>query len=234
VKGMQRAAMQHVKRWAVVWPVICAVAAHAAAEEPPSFETLFAPPKYRWFIRLDVAGVLPALQGKTTVAGVLIPGNTVGVNNSVTVSVDIGHFFTEEVAVAAIIGFPPLATLKGANALASVGAGATARYGPAALLLQYHPGLIWQVRPYLGVGVSYTPFIDVKDVAVNDVRLKNAWGPAFQIGIDYPLNERWAVNLDALKILVSTTASGNLQGVPVTSMLTINPLILRGGVTWRF
>lgn len=188
----------------------------------------------RWFVRLDAAGLLLHEKGEVTVAGSRVPGNTVRIDDAVTVSADLGYFFTESLAVAGIVGVPPRASFKGANALAAVGVGATARYGPAALLVQYHAPRFMGFRPYVGVGASYTVFADVKGLALQSPKVDNAWGAAFQAGFEYALDERWALHADAVKILVSTRASGNLQGVPVSARITVDPLILRAGLTWRF
>ena len=212
-------------------------AARAAGDGAPSALDPPATPAVdirRWFVRLDVAGLLLHERGEVTVAGSRIPGNTVRINDAVTISADLGYFFTESLAIAAIVGVPPRASFRGANALSAVGVGATARYGPAALLLQYHAPRFAGLRPYVGLGASYTLFADVKGVALQRPKVENAWGVAFQAGVEYALGERWALHADAVKILVSTTASGSLQGAPVSARIAVDPLILRAGLTWRF
>jgi outer membrane protein len=211
------------------------LAGSVCAAEPVAGDAAAATARLRpWFLRVDLAGILLSESAETTVAGGRIPGNTVSINDSLTVSLDLGYFVTENLAIAAIIGVPPRASLKGANALANVGVAATARYGPAALIVQYHPPPLLGVRTYLGIGISYTVFADVDGVALQNVKLPNVWGPAFQIGMDIPIRERWSLHMDAVQILASTRASGTYQGLPVSSNITVNPLILRLGVTWRF
>jgi outer membrane protein len=208
--------------------------ASAAGDDLVSTGTVMPARLHPWFLRLDVAGILPSVNGRTTIADLRVPGNTVAVNDSVTVSFDLGYFITENIAIAGVVGLPPRATLRGEGALASIGVAATARYGPAALLLQYHPPPLLGARPYFGVGVNYTIFTNVKGIALQEPRLANAFGVAFQAGVDLPISARWSLNVDAVKILVSTRAYGSYQGLPVTSRITVNPLIVRAGVTWRF
>ena len=76
-----------------------------------------------------------------------------------TLGLEAGYFVTPNWAIALSAGVPPIAHLKatgltltpqlGTNELGSV------RYGPAALLLQYHFTNFGAFQPYLGVGAVY-------------------------------------------------------------------------------
>ncbi len=57
-----------------------------------------------------------------------------------------------------------------------------------------------KVRPYIGAGVNYTTFFDEKfndtgkEAGLTDLSLKDSWGMAGQVGLDYLINRDWLIN----------------------------------------
>ncbi len=103
---------------------------------------------------------------------------------------------------------------------------------PPTLLLQYHPAcelLGKNFRPYVGAGVNFTLIFD-ETLAGGAVKLENySIGPAGQVGFDWALNDRWAINVDLKKILIGS----DVKGVPGLDV-NVDPLCYSVGLTYSF
>ena len=109
---------------------------------------------------------------------------------------------------------------------------------PPTLTAQYHFNFD-NFRPYVGAGVNYTMFYSVDaGNTIKDVSYDNAFGIAFQGGIDYDLNDTWFLNIDAKYILLSTDvtvdASNLAAGLSIPAKVDINPLLVGVGFGMRF
>lgn len=74
---------------------------------------------------------------------------------------------------------------------------------PPTLSLQYHFDNGGKVVPFIGAGVNYTTFFKER-LAVSDLKLKDNWGAAGHVGVDFKLTDRDAVRLDARYIDLKT------------------------------
>lgn len=74
---------------------------------------------------------------------------------------------------------------------------------PPTLSLQYHFDNGSKVVPFIGAGVNYTTFFKER-LAVSDLELKDNWGAAGHVGVDFKLTDRDAVRLDARYIDLKT------------------------------
>ncbi len=94
------------------------------------------------------------------------------------------------------------------------------------------------MKPYIGAGINYTLFYDVKSGAVADVKYDNALGYAAQVGIDLNLTDTFFINIDAkrlfLKTDVTVDATNLVPGLVVPAEVTIDPWLFGIGVGMRF
>jgi outer membrane protein len=89
-------------------------------------------------------------------------------------------------------------------------------------------------QPYVGVGPAFTYVFDNNDGLLGDLKVKNTVGVAFQAGTDIMINRNWGVFVDVKKALLRTTATGFLGTYPVKADVKLDPLVLSGGLTYRF
>lgn len=105
---------------------------------------------------------------------------------------------------------------------------------PPTLSLQYHfnPGA--RVSPFVGIGLNYTTFFDVREtgpLAGTRLTLDKSWGAAAHAGIDFALNDRWLVSADVRWMDIDTEARVN--GAKVGTV-NIDPLAYGASVGYRF
>ncbi len=148
-----------------------------------------------------------------------------------TVSVQFAYFLTDILAVNATLGFPPTISIYGAGSIGALPMLGKATYGPTALTLQWHPVSTGRVRPYLGFGASYMIVFGTEDGAFADLEVENDLAFAFEAGVDFPLDDRFSLFLDAKKALLRPTATGSFMGAPVVGQTRLDPWALTGGIS---
>lgn len=106
---------------------------------------------------------------------------------------------------------------------------------PPTVSLQYHFGTEGStVRPFVGAGVNYTYFFseDTKG-ALNGskLRLKNSWGAAAHAGIDFAINDRSSIRVDARWIDIDTEVK--LDGQKIGTV-NIDPIVYGAAYVMKF
>ena len=91
--------------------------------------------------------------------------------------------------------------------------------------------------PHVDAGINCTWVWESRDADVAGLSVRNAWVGALHAGLDIPLARHWSLFLDVRKVYVKTTATGTVPamgGLPVGLALTLNPLLVFAGVSYRF
>lgn len=90
------------------------------------------------------------------------------------------------------------------------------------------------IRPYLGVGVNYTKFYDLKSTPAGDaanggptyVTLSSSTGPVVTAGLRWHLKDRWSIYASYDVARVNSDYVGNTAGVIRTTHIKFNPSTL--------
>jgi outer membrane protein len=166
-----------------------------------------------------------------------LANNAVSVSDRLVWEVDASYFITNHIAAEIIATTPPKHTVYTNGVRLG-----TLRHLPPTLTFQYHIAPTnASVRPYIGVGVNFTHFSAVDLDAgpalgsSSAVPLKvksNSWGTAFQLGADFPINDRLSVNVDFKKIDISTKVS--LADGTYLGTVKVNPVLFGAGIGYKF
>ncbi|WP_106479056.1 OmpW/AlkL family protein [Phytohalomonas tamaricis] len=120
----------------------------------------------------------------------------------------------------------------------SNGVDASTKHLPPTFTLQYYPlgGSAAQVQPYIGAGVNYTRFSGEEvDAAGLSLDMDDSWGWAAQAGVDLLINDHWAANLGVWYLDINSKATVKSGSAAVDSEhVDINPIIVMGGISYRF
>ena len=174
---------------------------------------------------------------KINVGGALVPGATIGVDPHYSVIVEAGMFLTPNWSVSFTGGFPPTIDIAGKGTAAALGKLGEATYGPATLTAQYRFTNFGAFQPYIGAGPTFMLVFGTKDGSIQDLKLNNAVGFAVQIGADFMINDQWGIFFDVKKAYLRTKAKGTVPafgGAPMRANVTLDPLVIHTGVTFRF
>jgi len=154
-----------------------------------------------------------------------IAGGPVEANNKVFPEVDFTWFIRPNIAAELILTYPQKHDISlGGSKIGSL------KHLPPTLTAQYHFNPAGQVRPYVGAGINYTQFMSVSLPAGLDVE-KSSFGPALQAGVDFKLQGRWYLNLDAKYVQIRTDVLST--GTKLTT-LKLDPWLLSVGLGYRF
>lgn len=189
----------------------------------------------KWQVRVRGVGVVTPDQS----AKIGIIGGDVQISDTFIPELDFTYFFTEHFAAELILGTAKH-DVKAINTIAGDIDLGSAWLLPPTLTAQYHFYVSDKkiVKPYIGAGINYTLFYNVKSGAVADVKYDNALGYAAQVGIDLNLTDSFFINIDAkrlfLKTDVTVDATNLVAGLVVPAEVTIDPWLFGIGVGMRF
>ncbi|SEN01605.1 OmpW/AlkL family protein [Halomonas caseinilytica] len=161
--------------------------------------------------------------------------NSIGVSD-VDVDSDRGAAFTLGYRFMDKVGIELLAAEPFEHDIALDGANiASTKHLPPTLTVQYYPlgGTTSPVQPYAGVGVNYTHFSD-EHVNGGNLELDDSWGVAAQLGVDLLLDDHWALNAAAWYLDIDTDATATIGGSSYDTTVDIDPLVVMGGISYRF
>jgi len=189
----------------------------------------------RWQVRLRGVGVVTPNQS----ANIGIIGGDVQISDAFIPELDFTYFFTEHFAAELILGTAKH-DVKAINTIAGDIDLGSAWLLPPTLTAQYHFYTSDKkiFKPYIGAGVNYTLFYNVKSGAVADVEYDNTLGYAAQVGFDLMLDDKFFINVDAKRLFLSTdvTVDGTnlVPGLVVPAEVDIDPWLFGIGVGMKF
>lgn len=118
---------------------------------------------------------------------------------------------------------------------------ATLHQLPPTLMAQWYFGdATSKVRPYVGAGINYTMFYDTKfnqtgkDLGLSNLSVKNSWGPAGQVGVDYMIDKNWMLNMSVWYINIDTKVKFNAGDSRQSIDTKINPWVFMFGAGYTF
>lgn len=157
-------------------------------------------------------------------------GLKLSVNDKTFPEVDIGYFFTPNLAVELVLTYPQKHDIRSDGT--KIG---TLKHLPPTLLAQWHFPM-GGFRPYVGAGLNLTLFSDVKfdpavAAALSPSIKKRSTGTAFQVGVDVPVGNGWLVNVDLKKVQIQTDV---FAGTTKAGTFKVDPTLLSLGVGKRF
>lgn len=201
------------------------------------------------------------------------PGTSIRVSDSNTLAVTAKYFLTDHIGLQVEGGIPVAFDIYGKGTVEPTGLGrfvasvdlgseennplASARQWSPVVMGVYHfrePGTA--LRPYIGLGVSYTWFTDVELGDNFERNLNQEFGrvlalaagksgdthveseaasdvaPVFSVGANYAFNERWGVSLSASYLELSTETTIRIKAEDGTTLATsrtdldLNPAVV--------
>lgn len=178
-----------------------------------------------WVVKVGAHNVDPQSDNGKLAKGTL----AVDVGSSAGLTVTAERMMTPNwgIEVLAALPFEHDVKLNGAKA-------ATVKHLPPTFSLQYHFMQDNTFSPFVGVGINYTTFFDEKTTGPltgAKLNLTDTWGPAAHAGVDFRLNDRWLVTVDARWMKIDPDAKVN--GAKVGTV-HIDPLVYGFAIGYRF
>ncbi|HRK97720.1 MAG: OmpW family protein [Alphaproteobacteria bacterium] len=181
-----------------------------------------------FLLRGRAVGVIPSEKGDVTGVG----NDALTIDNSVVPEFDLTYFLTDNIGLELIAAVTPH-DVNGKGALAGSDVGDVWLLPPT-LTVQYHFDPIEQVggiSPYVGAGVNYTHFFNPDAGDFNKIKYDSSWGGALQAGVDIPLAQNWALNVDVKKVWINSDVTINNS---IKADVDINPWLVGVGLGYKF
>lgn len=196
--------------------------------------------------------------GRVTLGGAGVgDGNwKTSVDSDTQLGLNLSYMLTDHFAVGLLAATPFKHNISASGSIAGAGKLGETKHLPPTLTLQYYPLDPGQkFQPYLGLGINYTVFFEEKTtdtltgavsdalgggVASTGLRLENSFGVAAEVGMDYRLTDRLALNAAIWWADIDTTAKIDAYDADGTRLGTakvdvdIDPLVYMLGVSYRF
>jgi outer membrane protein len=163
------------------------------------------------------------------------PGADAETGDAPTVIVEYERLITPNVGIELVLGVPPKIEAKATGSVAFLGDDVlSARNVSPTLMVTYHfgnPGDTW--RPYVGLGVNYTTFTDIKTKLPATVEMSDSFGWAAKAGLEYALNKEWSLfgSIAALKVKSDLVATG---ATVLQTTIDFKPVTYTFGAAYRF
>src|SRR5690554_2201928 len=172
-------------------------------------------------------------------------GGEATLNNNTQLGLNFAYMLTDKVAVELLAATPfeHDVAIKGTGAVdGSLG---KVKHLPPTLSAVYYPLESSSVfQPYVGVGVNYTWFFDEETTAsaesntpsLTNLKVKNSWGWAAQVGADYMLTENIMLNGQIRYIDIDTEATVDVAGGASTAKVDVDikPVVYMVGLGYKF
>jgi outer membrane protein len=153
--------------------------------------------------------------------------------------VGLNFFLSDHVSVeakAAALESRLRVRVVGADFIATADLG-RAQIFPISAVLQWHLSEHGTIRPYLGAGVAHVILRNVnRSIApsATGIHFKDPTGLVVDGGLEFNLSKRFGIYGDARYIPVETKSTASFVGTASTVQMNVRPLIVSGGIAWRF
>lgn len=112
---------------------------------------------------------------------------------------------------------------------------------PPTLSVVYYPlDAASPFQPYVGAGINYTWFFDTElsseaeNKGFSGLDMKDSWGLAAQVGMDYMLTENIMLNAQVRYIDIETTGTTSFGGAKVKVDVDVDPMVYMVGLGYKF
>ncbi|WP_223786829.1 OmpW/AlkL family protein [Marinicella meishanensis] len=190
-----------------------------------------------WLLHLRVINVGPNDDSSVIrVDGTGVAGTGVRVDEGQSLDISLGYMFTDKWAVELLADLSSKHDVS-AYGLSSLGVPdgtdvVEVNTLPPTLFLQYQFNPTGDIRPYAGVGLNFTTFLNdeltpaAKEVlGASNLSLDNSVGLAAQFGIDWALQNNWSFNIDVKYANIETEATFDTAIGRASVDVDINPIV---------
>ena len=169
------------------------------------------------------------------ITGIGIPaGADATTGNANTAIVTYEYHFQPNWGLELALGIPPKIEARASGSVAFLGKVLEARnYSPTVLLTYHFLDAASTIRPYMGIGLNYTRFGNIKTPYAWQVGLTDSIGWAAHAGVDWRLNKNWGLyaSFAASEVKTDLTAVG---ATVLKTSLDFRPRVYSAGLSYRY
>jgi outer membrane protein len=162
------------------------------------------------------------------------PGADASTGDATTLVFAYERMLGANLAIELVMGVPPTIKADATGSIAPLGNDIlSARAIAPTLLLSYHFGDAQsRLRPYVGAGVNYTHFTDIRS-KLGDAHLSDSTGLALELGVHYAITKEWGVFASVVKVDAKTRLSTS-GGADLSTTIDLKPMVHSAGISYSF
>ena len=179
-----------------------------------------------WTLGLGVHQVDPKSDNGTLAGGTL----PLSVGSDAKPSLTFEYFIRDNLGVEVLAAWP----FEHDISIQGLGKVGSTRQLPPTVSLQYHFNDKGRVSPVIGAGVNFTSFFSSKTsgaLAGSDLSLASSWGLGVHAGLDFRINERASLRVDARWMNIESSVRVNGQRLGTAK---IDPLVYGAAYVMKF
>jgi outer membrane protein len=163
------------------------------------------------------------------------PGADAETGDATTLILVYERMINPNFGIELVLGIPPTITAKATGTVAFLGDDVlSAKNVAPTLLVNYHfgaPGDTW--RPYVGIGINYTRFVDIQSSLAASVEMSDSIGLTAQAGIDYAISKQWGLFASIAKVQVKSDLVA-VGSTVLTTTIDFRPITYSAGLSYKF
>lgn len=177
--------------------------------------------------------------GNVKAGGATLAGTGATLDSDTQLGLNFAYMVTDKLGVE-LLAASPFTHTVGTKGLGGLKLGEL-KHLPPTLSLVYYPmdkGSAFQ--PYVGAGINYTWFFDDKlsseaeSAGFRGLDMKDSWGLAAQLGIDYMLTDNIMLNGQIRYIDIDTTGTTYAGPAKVEVDVDVDPFVYMVGLGYKF
>ena len=163
------------------------------------------------------------------------PGADARTGDATTLLLTYERMVNKNLGVELVIGVPPRIKARATGTVAFLGDDVlSARNVAPTLIVNWHFGQEGdRVRPYLGAGINYTRFTDIRSTLAPSVEMSDSVGPVVQAGLDIAIDKQWGLFASIAKVKVKSDLVA-VGATVLTTTIDFRPTTYSLGVSYRF
>ncbi|MCQ2048168.1 outer membrane protein OprG [Stutzerimonas stutzeri] len=174
-----------------------------------------------------------------------VAGSKATLDSNTQLGLNFAYMVTDKVGIE-LLAATPFSHDVGVKGMPGPYAGLNGKLGslkhlPPTLSVIYYPlNKTSAFQPYVGAGINYTWFFDTElsssaeDKGFSGLDMKDSWGLAAQVGMDYMLTDNIMLNAQLRYIDIDTTGTTYLAGDKVKVDVDVDPFVYMVGLGYKF
>jgi outer membrane protein len=174
-----------------------------------------------------------------------VAGSKATLDSDTQLGLNFAYMMTDNIGIE-LLAATPFSHNVGVKGMPGAFAGLNGNLGelkhlPPTLSVVYYPlDASSAFQPYVGAGINYTWFFDTQlsseaeSKGFSGLDMKDSWGLAAQVGMDYMLTDNIMLNAQVRYIDIDTTGTTSFGGVKVKVDVDVDPFVYMIGLGYKF
>lgn len=181
--------------------------------------------------------------GNVKLAGTPVPGTGATLNSDTQLGLNFAYMVTDNIGVE-LLAATPFTHDVGTKGLGGLKLGELKHLPPTLSVVYYPLEKNSAFQPYVGAGINYTWFFDDKltseaensALQLRGLDMKDSWGLAAQVGMDYMLTDSLMLNAQVRYIDIDTTGTtySEALGQKIKVDVDVDPFVYMVGLGYKF